>query len=268
MQEITLFNDSILPEKTEIWNTKPADITVSGVSKSFKNNKPILRNIHFEIKHGEAVALTGANGAGKSTLFRCLLKLIDPDTGSIKMLDSEVTQLNRRQIQKMRSKIGLVWQRHNLVPRLSALSNVIHGAQNRSYSPRLWYQGLSTHAVREEAIHHLDIVGLSHLANHRADQLSGGESQRVAIARALMQRPKIMMADEPVASLDPRVAEDVMSLFLDLIHKEGFTLLFTSHDLEHALKYSDRVLGLKNGHIEIDERSSLLNKDTLQEMYD
>jgi phosphonate transport system ATP-binding protein len=106
------------------------------------------------------------------------------------------------------------------------------------------------------------------LANHRADQLSGGESQRVAIARALMQRPKIMMADEPVASLDPRVAEEVMSLFLDLIHKEGLTLLFTSHDLEQALKYSDRVLGLKNGHIEIDERSSLLNKDTLQEMYD
>lgn len=268
MQAITLYNDSVIPEDTGIWNTNTSDINVSGLSKSFKNNKPILRDIHFEIKHGEAVALTGANGAGKSTLFRCLLKLIDPDTGSIKMLDSEVTQLNRRQIQKMRSKIGLVWQRHNLVPRLSALSNVIHGAQNRSYSPRLWYQCLSSRTVREEAIHCLDIVGMSDLANHRADQLSGGESQRVAIARALMQRPKIMMADEPVASLDPKVGEDVMSLFLDLIHKEGFTLLFTSHDLEHALKFSDRVLGLKNGYIEIDERSSLLNKDSLQEMYD
>ena len=118
------------------------------------------------------------------------------------MLDSEVTQLNKRQLQKMRSKIGLVWQRHNLVPRLSALSNVIHGAQNRSYSPRLWYQCLSTCAVREEAIHHLDIVGLSHLANHRADQLSGGESQRVAIARALIRQAPILLLDEATSALD------------------------------------------------------------------
>ncbi|MGH8533740.1 MAG: ATP-binding cassette domain-containing protein [Gammaproteobacteria bacterium] len=121
--------------------------------------------------------------------------------------------------------------------------------------------------MREEALGYLNRVGIVHLAKRRADTLSGGESQRVAIARALMQRPRIVFADEPVASLDPRVGEEVMQLFFDLIKKQALTLLFVSHNLDHALAYSDRIIGLTQGRIELDDLSQSLNKRTIQRIY-
>lgn len=248
----------------EVWAD---EILVSGLSKSFGQG-PVLNDVNFRIKRGEAVALIGSNGAGKSTLLRCILRLIEPSSGSVQLLGSEITLLRGKALRKLRAQIGIVWQRHNLVSRVSTLTNVVHGAQCRSSSPRLWYQALAPRAVREEAMHCLDQVGMVHLASRRADRLSGGESQRVAIARALMQRPKIMMADEPVASLDPKVGVEVMELFIRLIQKEGLTLVFTTHDLRHALDYSDRVLALKSGKIELDARSNTLNEAGLREVYD
>lgn len=249
------------------YDIKPSDIAVSGLSKSFDRQKSILKNIDLDVKHGEAVALIGSNGAGKSTLLLCILRLIEPSSGSIRLLDSEITRLKKKDLRKIRAQVGFVWQRHNLVPRLSAITNVIHGAQGRCANPRLWCQSLAPREIRQEALHWLDVVGLANLADRRVDQLSGGESQRVSIARALMQHPKIMMADEPAASLDPIVGEEVMEFFVDLIHNENLTLLFTSHNLDQALTYSDRVLGLRNGHIELNAWSKTLDKNSLRGIY-
>ena len=244
------------------------DLSVSGLWKSFNPNTPVLQDINFTVIRGQAVALIGHNGSGKSTLLRCCLRLIEPSRGAVRMLGHPITAARGDQLRSLRSQVGFIFQKHNLVPRLSALTNVLQGAQSRKRGPRAWYQCLAAGRDREEAMHCLDRVGLPHLAERRADQLSGGESQRVAIARALMQRPKLMMADEPAASLDPNAGEEVMKLFLTLIRDEGITLVFVSHNLEHALKYSDRVIGLRNGRIDLNSPSIRESVASLRGLYD
>lgn len=242
------------------------DLRIRGLSKSF-DGKPVFDNVDLDIAKGEAVALIGSNGAGKSTLLRCCLRLIEPDRGRISLLHHNVTTLPSDELRRLRATVGFVFQRHNLVPRLSVLTNVVQGAQGSSRGMREWFHWLAPAAIRKRAMHCLDQVGLAHLADRRSDTLSGGQSQRVAIARALMQRPKIVLADEPVASLDPSAGEEVMRLFLQLIRQERLTLFFTCHNLEHALTYADRVVGLKGGKIELDARSRALDAAYLKEIY-
>ena len=243
------------------------EIDIAGLCKSFDGKRQVLRDIHFSIPQGQAVALIGHNGSGKSTLLRCCLHLIEPCSGAVRLLGRDLTGLPAEQLRTMRAKVGFVFQRHNLVQRLSVLTNVLHGVQARRWGPRTWFQGLARQEDREEAMARLQSVGLAHLAERRVDQLSGGESQRVAIARALMQRPKIVMADEPVASLDPHAGDEVMGLFLNRIKEERLTLLFVSHNLEHALRYADRIIGLRNGCLELDSPSKTENIATLRELY-
>jgi phosphonate transport system ATP-binding protein len=245
-----------------------ADIDISGLCKSFDGKRPVLNNIHLTIPRGEAVALIGHNGSGKSTLLRSCLQLIKPSSGTVRVLGQELTASSQEQLRRMRSRVGFVFQRHNLVPRLSVLSNVLHGVQARRKGPQTWFHSLAPQKERRAAMLQLQRVGLTHLASRRVDQLSGGESQRVAIARALMQQPKIMMADEPVASLDPNAGEEVMRLFLKLIRDQGLTLLFVSHNLEHALCYADRIIGLRNGCLELDQPSESANVLTLRRLYE
>lgn len=247
---------------------RDADITVRGLRKSFDKTTAVLNGVDFTVPAGQSVALIGANGAGKSTLLRCCLRLIEPDAGDVRLLGREVTKLNAVELRRLRSEIGFVFQKHNLVPRLSALSNVLHGALPRSALARAWFQCCAPRAMRDEALACLDRVGLAEIAGRRADKLSGGQSQRVAIARALMQRPRLMVADEPVASLDPSAGEEVMRLFIDLIRSQGLTLLFTSHDLSHAIAYADRVIALRQGAIVLDAPSSQLDVATLRALYD
>jgi phosphonate transport system ATP-binding protein len=244
-----------------------AELIVEGLSKSYENRGVVLQNIDLQLHSGEAVALIGSNGSGKSTLLRCCLRLDEPDSGRIELMGSNFSGLKGQHLRQLRGRIGMVWQHHNLVPRLSALSNVVHGAQNRIGSFRTWLQGLASQSIRNEAYHCLEQVGLAHLANHRVDRLSGGESQRVAIARALMQRPKIFMADEPVASLDPKVGEAVMELFVERIREKRVTLLFVSHDLNHALRYAQRIIGLRDGRIELNAAVNDLNHVALRNLY-
>ena len=242
------------------------EIAVRGLTKSFGRAK-VLRGVDLTVAKGEAVALVGSNGAGKSTFLRCLLRLIEPTAGTIEMGGREVMSLNRSGLRRLRSQVGFVFQKHNLVPRLSALSNVLHGAQSRKRGPRVWWHMLATTGERQEAMRCLQLVGLPHLAEQRVDQLSGGQSQRVAIARALMQHPRIMFADEPMASLDPNAGEEVMQLFLSLIRSQGLTLVYTSHSVRHALHYSDRVIGLRDGRIELDSPSAELSEEGLRSIY-
>lgn len=243
------------------------DVQVRRLTKSFGKTE-VLKGVDLEIPKGQAVALIGSNGAGKSTLLRCMLRLIDPSSGCVMLLGQDVTALKRAELRQVRSRVGFVFQRHNLVPRFSALTNVLHGAQARGNGLRLWHQTLASEGNRLEALRCLEMVGLSHLAERRVDTLSGGQSQRVAIARALMQRPMLMMADEPVASLDPNAGREVMELFVELIRSEGITLVFTSHSLSQALEYSDRLVALKNGHIDLDDAADALDEAQLRTVYE
>jgi phosphonate transport system ATP-binding protein len=244
------------------------DLVVRGLRKSFDKTPDVLRGVNFSVPAGQAVALIGANGAGKSTLLRCCLRLIEPDAGEVTLLGRDMRALKAGELRDLRGQIGFVFQKHNLVPRLSALSNVLHGALPRARLARSWFQTFAPRDLREEAVDCLDRVGLAHVAPRRADKLSGGQSQRVAIARALMQRPRLMVADEPVASLDPSAGEEVMRLFVDLTRREGLTLLFTSHDLSHAISCADRVIALKQGGIVLDAPSADLDIATLRALYD
>jgi phosphonate transport system ATP-binding protein len=244
----------------------PAAITVSGLAKSFRPGRPVFSGISFDIAPGSIVALIGANGAGKSTLLRCIPRLIEPDAGEIRVLGADVTEASRA-LRQIRTKVGFVFQKHNLVGRLSALTNVVHGAQARGLGARAWLHALAPHAVREEAVHCLERVGLAAMAAQRADQLSGGQSQRVAIARALMQHPDIVLADEPAASLDPQAGDEVMQLFASLMREERKTVVFTSHNLAHALSFADRVIALGGGRVMLDSPSSRLRESELRDLY-
>jgi phosphonate transport system ATP-binding protein len=229
----------------------PGEIVAEGIRKRF-GTATVLAGVTFSVRRGEAVALIGANGAGKSTLLRCLLRLVEPDGGEAVVLGARTGALGPRALRRLRARVGFVFQRHNLVPRLSVLTNVVHGALGRAGLAAA-HAATAPAALRREALLCLDRVGLAALARQRADTLSGGQSQRVAIARALMQRPEAFFADEPVASLDPAAGEEVMALFSALAREDGLTLLFTTHNMAHAAAHADRVIGLRAGRIVLDE---------------
>lgn len=259
-----------LPEQTGAEKSAlvlPVDLRVTELAKSFSGT-PIFKDVSFGLSRGEAVAIVGANGTGKSTLLRCVMGLTPADAGSIDVLGTDVRTASTRDLRALRAQMGLVSQKHNLVPRLSVLSNVVQGLLGQKPGPRHWSQSFAPAASREAAMAALEKVGLAHLAQRRADRLSGGQSQRVAIARALVGQPKILIADEPTASLDPAAGEDVMDLFFDLARQEGVTVIFISHNIDHALKYGDRILGLADGGMPLDARADSLNAEQLRGLYD
>lgn len=245
----------------------PIDLRVTELAKSF-NGVPIFKHVTFELTRSEVVAIVGANGTGKSTLLRCLMGLIPTDAGEIDVLDTNLRTASNAELRTLRSKMGLVSQKHNLVPRLSVLSNVVQGLLGQKPGVRHWCQSFAPASSRNRAMAALEKVGLAHLASRRSDRLSGGQSQRVAIARALVGKPNILIADEPTASLDPAAGEDVMELFFDLARQEGVTVIFISHNIAHALQYGDRVLGLADGGMQLDERSERLSAAELRGLYD
>lgn len=248
--------------------TTTAELSVAGLIKQYDSeSQPVLRGVSFRVEPGERVALLGANGSGKSTLLRCCLRLTEPSSGSVRLLGSDLLQLGRGPLRRMRAQTGFVFQRHNLVDRLSVLSNVIHGALGRSSHPGIWFQATAGQRWRDEAIRCLQEVGMVEHASQRADRLSGGQSQRVAIARTLMQHPRLVFADEPAASLDPVAGEEVMDLFTRLIASHGMTLVFSSHDLDHARRHADRVIALRDGEIAFDRPVALVDFNELGTLY-
>ncbi|HEY7715807.1 MAG TPA: ATP-binding cassette domain-containing protein [Candidatus Binatia bacterium] len=243
------------------------DVAAIGLSKSYDAKAKVLDNISFAVPTGEAVALIGRNGAGKSTLLRCCVGLAKIDEGSACLFGEELSTLPPRTMREFRARVGFVFQQHNLVGRLSVLSNVLHGALSRT-AIRGWCHQIAPSIEREQALRCLELVGMADFAWRRADRLSGGQSQRVAIARALMQEPRVVIADEPVASLDPKAAEEIMTLFAGLMEKSRITFLFSSHNLQHALRYSVRLLGLCDGSLILDAPAKSQTISSLREIYD
>ncbi|WP_432696405.1 phosphonate ABC transporter ATP-binding protein [Marinobacterium sp. YM272] len=232
---------------------KPATplLSVTSLSKCYDGQEVIFRDVNFEAPKGQVVSIIGPNGAGKSTLLRCCVRLVEPDSGSVKIGQCELTALSHRQLVKARTRVGFVFQKHQLIGRMSVLSNVLHGALGRHSGPRLWAQALAPNDQREAAYQCLQQVGLQDLALRRADQLSGGQSQRVAVARVLMQRSEMVFADEPTASLDPRSGNEIMELLQRLSHEQNLGVLMVSHDMSHAHTFSDRIVGLRDKSVKL-----------------
>ena len=243
------------------------DLSVRGLSLAWPGGAAVLKDVSLDVAAGERVALIGPNGAGKTTLLLAALRLVEPSGGSIRLFGHEIAGLPRRRLRTARAGIGLVFQKHNLVGRVSVLSNVLHGAQGRSPGPGTWFHALAPAALRAEAMDCLDRVALADLAARRADRLSGGQSQRVAIARALMQRPRLLLADEPTASLDPQAGERVMEILCALARAEGIALVFTSHDIARARAAATRAVALRAGRVMFDREMARIEAEELDRLY-
>ncbi len=246
----------------------PKAVRVQDLRKQFSPaGSAIFEGITFSIPCGASLAIIGPNGAGKSTLLKCCVRLIEPDGGKVWIHDKQISGLSRAKLRRLRNQIGFVFQKHQLIPELSALTNVLHGALARGTGPRYWFQALAPLELRQRAMHYLSQVGLSDLAIRPCSQLSGGQSQRVAIARALMQEPKILLADEPTASLDPRAASEIMTLLHRLTQESGITLMFVSHHMEHAKEYGDHIIGLKNRSLQLNRPAKSVDLRELKSFF-
>ncbi|BBZ06668.1 phosphate-import ATP-binding protein PhnC [Mycolicibacterium doricum] len=214
-------------------------------------NADVLNGVHLRVNEGQIVALIGTNGAGKSTLLRCLVRLVEPTGGTVTLAGADVTSASRRALRVIRRDIGFVFQRFHLIPRLGVLHNVVHGAMGR-HGTRCAWPLTSPAEVRREAMESLERVGMAGFAERRVDTLSGGQQQRVAIARMLMQRPSVILADEPVSSLDPASATGVMELLTSIAAERSVTVVMALHQMDLALRYADRVVGLNRGAVSFD----------------
>ncbi|MBB5842544.1 phosphonate transport system ATP-binding protein [Conyzicola lurida] len=240
-------------------------MTLTDVKKNFGKTRA-LQGVSLTIEQGEIVVLLGLSGSGKSTLLRHFDGLETPTSGSVEVLGEDVSALRGKPLRQLRSRVGFIFQQFELVGSLSVLENVLTGALARLTGPRL---GLPTYpaALRSTAFDLLEEVGLGAQAFQRADTLSGGQQQRVAIARALMQDPEILLADEPVASLDPESSEQVMNLIREIGMKRNLTVICSLHQVELALSWADRIVGLRHGQVVLDTPSAGLSKQQVMEVY-
>ena len=221
-------------------------LEVDGLTKSYDGETNALEGVSLAVGRGQLVSIIGSSGAGKSTLLRCVNRLVDATEGSVRFDGEEVTRLRGRELRRVRRRMSMVFQHYNLVSRSTAIENVLQG--------RLGYKGslagaLSLYSEQEkrEALAMLERVGLRDFAYARVDQLSGGQKQRVGIARALVQDPLLILADEPIASLDPKSSRAVMELLRGAVDELGVACLVSLHQVEYALEFSDYVVGLSKG---------------------
>ncbi len=264
---VSLAGDTVdFPAAESAYAVAP-DLAARALAVRYGEFPPVFSGVSFAVRPGEAVSLVGANGAGKSTLLKCMLGLIRPHAGELTLFGQPVGLLAGGPQRRLRSQIGFVAQKHNLVPRLSVLSNVLHGLLAARPGPRYWVQSLSPREARQRGFDALHRLGLADLALRRADSLSGGQSQRVAIARALVSEPRLLLADETAASLDPAAGEEVMETFARVVSETGTTLVFTTHNVDHARRYSGRVLGLRDGSLTLDTAAARLDLGTINDLY-
>ena len=261
--------------------TRPV-IKVAHLGKTYASGPPVLKDVNLSSQPGEFTAILGLSGAGKSTFLRCLNRLVDPTEGKILVPTSvlgeglaggtdpdgtfDVVNASGADLRRWRRKVGMIFQQFNLAKRLSVIDNVLSGSLG--YSPSL----PSTFRVfsedeRARALKNLDRVGLLPFAYQRADAISGGQQQRVAIARALMQRPVVILADEPVASLDPKLSMSILELLRKICDEDGITVLVSLHVLELAKRYSSRLIGFAGGDVVFDGAQAALTDVALKQIY-
>ena len=248
--EATLIPDVM--DSSSVQASGTTAVEVNDLVKTFDNGAVrALDGVSFAVPEGQLLVIIGLSGSGKSTLLRHLNGLHSPSEGSVTVLEQNVANLNRADLRALRKDVGFVFQQFNIVGRLTCIENVLTGTLGRLKGPRLG-AAMYPKKLRREAIEQLDRVGLAERAWQRTDTLSGGQQQRVAIARTLMQKPKIVLADEPVASLDPEISGQVMDLLVQCCIEDGLTVLCSLHQVDLALGWADRLIGLRDGKIVLD----------------
>ena len=240
-------------------------VRLSQVTKDFGQTRA-LDNVDLVVPAGQMLAILGASGSGKSTLLRTLNGLVVPTSGTVHVLGCDVTSARGQQMRKLRCGVGFIFQQFGLVGRLTVMENVLSGALGRIRFPRAGVLAYPRQ-LRLEALAHLERVGLGDRAFQRSDTLSGGQQQRVAIARTLMQDPTVLLADEPVASLDPESSASVMSLLLEICQEKGLTVIASLHQVELARGWADRLVGMRHGQIVLDGRPKDLSSEDLMGIY-
>ena len=236
------------------------------VSKVYNNTTKALTDVSFSVDEGEFVSIIGPSGSGKSTILRCINRLVDVTQGSIFFDGHDISQADKKEIREIRKKAGMIFQHYNLVNRLSVIENVLHG--------RLGYKssivgavGHYTEEEKERAFHILAMLGLTEQAYKRCDELSGGQKQRVGIARSLMQEPRVLLCDEPIASLDPSSAKVIMD-YLEYINETmKITCIASLHQVDVAMAYAKRIIGITGGQILYDGPPEKLTKAKIYEIY-
>lgn len=242
-------------------------LTVRGVKKTYPTGESALKGVDLTMTSQEVVALLGLSGSGKSTLLRCINRLVEPTAGTIVLDGVDITALKRRELRAMRQRMGMIFQEFNLVDRLTVLENVLAGCLGYTSTWRCFLRAFHREDI-ERAIDTCDRVGLIDHIRKRADQLSGGQRQRIGIARALMQRPKLLLVDEPTSSLDPKIGREVMDLMARLAQEEHIPMLVSVHDLGLAQAYTDRIVGLQGGLKVLDSNTSDVDAAILENVYD
>ena len=238
-------------------------LEIKNLKKTFEGGTEALRGVNLKVKKGEFISILGPSGSGKTTLLRSINGLENIDYGEIFFESEKINNIYLPEVQK---KTGMIFQEFNLVNNLSAINNVLTGLLNSS-SKFLSMFYLFSKEQKLEALKALETVGLLNKAYNRADELSGGQRQRVGIARAIIKKPKLLLADEPVASLDPKAANLIMSLLKKINKDFKITIMCNLHQLELAAQYSDRIVGLLDGAIIFDKLASNINKANVSQIY-
>ena len=241
-------------------------IEFNNVYKTYPNGFTALKNVNLNIEQGEFVAIIGLSGAGKSTILRCINRMHDIQQGTLTVDDVDVESLSGKALRRFRRKVGMIFQSFNLVSRSTVIKNVLTADVPDMPFWRVLF-GVFTKEQKMRALESLDKVGILDKAYTRCDQLSGGQQQRVALARTLNQNPSIILADEPVASLDPVTARQVMSDFVRINKEYKITILLNIHHVDLALNYCDRVIGVRAGEIVFDGPASSITQEQLDEVY-
>jgi phosphonate transport system ATP-binding protein len=241
-------------------------LTLRHLSKSYAPGKPVLHDIDLDVDARGITAIIGPSGTGKSTLIRCINRLVEPTSGEIVFDGTDLARLRGEALRHARRHIGMVFQEYNLVERLTVMENLLCGRLGYVGAWRAWRRKFAPEDIRR-AFELLDVVGLAGFAHRRADALSGGQRQRVGIARAVMQEPKLLLADEPTSSLDPKTSVEIMELLADVARSRRIPVLVNMHDVELAKRFADRIVGMSSGRVVFDGPPARLTDDILKQIY-
>ncbi|WP_424946702.1 phosphonate ABC transporter ATP-binding protein [Candidatus Spongiihabitans sp.] len=244
-----------------------AILEVSDLRARYSSRGPeILKGISFQVEEDDFFAIIGPSGAGKSTLIRCINRLLEPVSGTIKLHDVDVLKLGGRELRRLRRHIGMIFQEFNLINRLSVMDNVLSGRLGYVGSLRSVFRVFSNQDI-QRALELLERVGLQDHVDKRADQLSGGQRQRVGIARALMQEPNLLLLDEPTSALDPKISREVMGLIKTIATELRIPVLCNIHNVDLAKEYCNKIIGLQDGNKMFDGPTEILKQANLEEIY-
>ena len=241
-------------------------LKIDQLSKTYENGTAALRDVSFSVKAGEFVGILGKSGSGKSTLMRCINRLVEPSSGKVFFDEEEVTGVSPKRLRELRKKTGMIFQQYNLIPRYSVQLNTLMGRLASTSS----ITSMMNYFSDEDVVHSrqvLDRLSLSDKYFHRSEELSGGQQQRVGLARALMQEPELILADEPVSSLDPASSRQIMELLAEFNEKDGVTILCNLHLPALAQEFGSRILVLREGQIVYDGPAGNLNEVELNSLY-